>query len=87
MKVMAMDGRALEISGLAVRDGVLTYKVSRCAYLERYQEMGLPLELGYAMSCARDGAFAWGYHAGLTMERPSCIGQGGSGCEFRFIWS
>jgi hypothetical protein len=87
MRALSMDGQALEINGLAIKDHVLTYKVSRCGYLERYQEMGLPLELGFAISCARDGAFAWGYHAGLTMERPACIGQGASQCRFRFTWS
>lgn len=87
MRAMAMDGQALDLSGLAVKGNALTYKVKRCAYLERYQEMGLPLELGFAISCARDGAFAWGYHAGLTMERPACIGQGDSNCEFCFTWS
>lgn len=87
MQALSMGGQALEINGLAIKGDVLSYKVARCAYLERYQEMGLPLELGFALSCARDGAFAEGYHAGLKMERPACIGQGGSYCQFRFTWS
>ncbi len=87
MQFMAMSGQALEISGLAIKDGVLSYKVARCAYLESYQAMGLPLELGFAMSCVRDGAFAKAYHPGLAMERPACIGRGDSWCEFRFTWT
>ena len=86
MQTLAMDGKALQIRDMAIKGNELSYRVGRCAYLERYAEMGLPRQLGFAMSCARDGAFARGYHAGLSMERPACIGRGGSKCEFRFIW-
>jgi predicted hydrocarbon binding protein len=87
MKALAMDGEGLRIENMQIDANQLTYSVSRCAYLDRYQEMGLPLELGYAMSCARDADFARGYHKGLIMERPACIGRGDSKCEFCFTWS
>jgi predicted hydrocarbon binding protein len=87
MQALAMEGQALALEDLAVANGVLTYKVARCAYLERYLAMGLPRELGFAMSCARDGAFAEGYHPGLKMERPACIGRGDDYCQFRFTWT
>lgn len=87
MQALAMGGKGLQIHDMRINSKQLTYEVSRCAYLERYAEMGLPRELGFAMSCARDGAFARGYHAGLSMERPACIGRGDSRCEFRFIWA
>lgn len=87
MQTLAMDGQALAMEGLAIKSGVMTYRVARCAYLERYLAMDLPLELGFAMSCARDGAFAQGYHPGLKMERPACIGRGDDYCQFRFVWS
>lgn len=87
MQTLAMGGKGLRIHDMQINSNQLTYKVSHCAYLERYAEMGLPRELGFAMSCARDGAFARGYHAGLSMERPACIGRGDSECDFRFIWT
>ena len=86
MQGLAMGGEALEMSKPQVQGETLTYTVSRCAYLERYQAMGLPLELGYAISCSRDGAFARGYHPGLVMERAACIGRGDGRCRFRFVW-
>lgn len=87
MQTLAMGGKGLLIRDMAIKGNELSYRVSRCAYLERYAGMRLPRELGFAMSCARDGAFARGYHAGLSMERPACIGRGDSECDFRFIWT
>jgi predicted hydrocarbon binding protein len=87
MQTLAMGGQALQIQEMEIKGNRLTYQVSRCAYLDRYAEMGLPLELGHAISCARDGAFARGYHAELKMERPACIGRGDSKCEFLFTWT
>ncbi len=87
MQALAMGGHGLQIQGMEITGNELSYQVNRCAYLERYSEMGLPRELGFAISCARDGAFARGYYQGLTMERPSCIGKGDAACIFRFLWS
>lgn len=87
MRTLSMGGKALRIEKMEIKGNRLTYQVSRCAYLERYAGMGLPRELGHAISCARDGAFARGYHAGLKMERPACIGRGDTKCEFLFTWT
>jgi hypothetical protein len=87
MQTLAMGGKALQIQDMLIKSNQLTYRVNRCAYLDRYSQMGLPRELGYAISCVRDGAFARGYHAGLKMERPACIGRGDSKCEFLFTWT
>ena len=80
-------GDALELEGLTLEGRRLSYRVRRCRYLEVYAEMGLDPELAYTISCHRDQPFARGYHPGLTMQRPACLGRGDPECRFVFTWA
>ncbi|WP_243439101.1 L-2-amino-thiazoline-4-carboxylic acid hydrolase [Fundidesulfovibrio soli] len=78
---------ALEIENVAQSERELRFTVTRCAYVERYKAMGLPEVLAGLLSCARDLPFARAYSPHIGMERPEILGNGGSCCRFRFIWS
>jgi len=78
---------ALAIGDVESSPAELRFTVTRCAYVERYQAMGLPDELVGLLSCARDEPFARAYSPHISMERPETLGNGGSCCRFRFIWS
>jgi len=79
-------GDALRVGGVKLSGDVLSFSVTRCRYVERYREMGLDDDLIYALSCARDFAFAQAYSPRLTLERPRIIAQGAPACEFTFTW-
>ena len=79
-------GDALELEDLTLEDRRLSYRVRRCRYLETYAAMGLDPELAYTISCHRDEPFARGYHPGLRMQRPACLGRGDPECRFVFTW-
>ncbi|MFP5240031.1 MAG: L-2-amino-thiazoline-4-carboxylic acid hydrolase [Acidobacteriota bacterium] len=78
---------ALEIDNVEQSERELRFTVTRCAYVERHKAMGLPEELAGLISCARDEPFARAYSPHIVMERPETLGNGGSCCRFRFIWS
>jgi hypothetical protein len=80
------DSGALTIDNVAATGNELTFEVTRCAYVEKYREMGLPQELVSMISCARDEPFAEGYSSRLSMERTQTLGDGAPSCSFRFIW-
>ncbi len=80
------EGNALDVEGPRLSGDVLEFTVTRCGYVELYRSAGLPRELAYALSCARDAAFARGYCAGLRMERSATIAEGSPVCRFRFVW-
>lgn len=77
---------ALTVENVSAKDNVLEFAVTRCAYVEKYREMGLPQELVSMISCARDEPFADGYSSRLTMERTQTLGEGAPSCTFRFTW-
>lgn len=80
-------GGALDIEGMRLADGVLSFTVTRCSYASLYiDEMGLSNELAEALSCSRDAAFAAGYSPHLGMSRPVTIATGGDSCRFEFRW-
>jgi len=77
---------ALTIDKVAATARELEFEVTRCAYVEKYREMGLPQELVSMISCARDEPFAEGYSSKLRMERTQTLGEGAPSCRFRFTW-
>jgi len=77
---------ALEIENVSSGVKDLVFEVSRCDYVEKYREMGLPEELVKVISCCRDEPFAKAYSEHITMERSKTIGEGIERCRFRFIW-
>ncbi len=77
---------ALTIANVSATENELCFEVTRCAYVEKYREMGLPQELVSMISCARDEPFAKGYSSRLGMERTQTLGEGAPSCAFRFTW-
>ncbi|MBI4803642.1 MAG: L-2-amino-thiazoline-4-carboxylic acid hydrolase [Desulfovibrio sp.] len=77
---------ALDIEDVRSGKDELTFTVTRCGYVEKYREMGLPEELAGLISCCRDEPFAQAYSNRIFMERPETIGSGADCCRFRFTW-
>jgi hypothetical protein len=63
---------------------VYTYEVTRCAYAEMYQEMGLA-EIGNLLSCTRDFEFIVGYDSSIEITRTKTIMGGDSHCDFHYV--
>jgi hypothetical protein len=77
---------ALRIENMHLEPDELAFEVTRCAYLDKYREMGLPEELAGLISCGRDEPFARGYGGQLVFERPTSLATGAPSCRFRFSW-
>lgn len=80
------EGGVLRIEDVRLEQGLLSFSVSRCGYMERYAELGVPPELRAVLSCRRDLGFAEGYSARLRLERPETLGEEGTRCRFTFHW-
>jgi len=79
-------GGALSIENIEHKPESLSFRVTRCGYMEMYRELGLPAFLHATLSCRRDAAFAEGYSPKLRLERPQTISEGADNCLFRFHW-
>lgn len=77
----------LDVEDVVLVGDTLTFRVTRCGYVQAYRSMGLPEVLVGELSCRRDAPFARGYHHGLRLERPETIAAGHDACGFRFTWS
>ena len=64
-------------------DRKLSFDVTRCAYAEMYERLGLK-EFGPCLSCRRDGSFAEGFNPSLKLKRTQTIMEGAPFCDFRF---
>lgn len=58
------------------------YNITRCKYAEMYKSLGLQ-ELGFLLSCGRDGKMFGGFNPEIKFERTQTIMQGASHCDFR----
>ncbi|GAP12653.1 L-2-amino-thiazoline-4-carboxylic acid hydrolase [Longilinea arvoryzae] len=74
----AISFRILEES-----DQNLSFDVTRCRYAEYYEREGM-LDLGFCLSCSRDGAFTQGFNPRILLSRTQTIMQGQPVCDFRF---
>jgi len=61
----------------------LEYDMIHCGYAQMYREMGLD-DIGYLLSCNRDGAFFTGFNPDIELTRTQTIMQGASHCDFRY---
>ncbi|WP_243360094.1 L-2-amino-thiazoline-4-carboxylic acid hydrolase [Fundidesulfovibrio terrae] len=77
---------ALTIENVRADGKELSFEVTRCTYVEKYREMGLPEELVATISCCRDEPFAKAYSGHISMARSDTIGEGADRCRFRFTW-
>ncbi len=76
-------GGALEIETLEESSERVSFNVTRCRYAEMYREIGAE-DLGYILSCGRDGALSKGFNPGLTLTRTQTIMEGAGHCDFRY---
>ena len=77
------EGGALELEILEQSDERLEFNVSRCRYAELYRSLGLE-DLGFSLSCQRDGSLAEGFNPRIHLERSQTIMEGAAFCDFRF---
>lgn len=76
------DGR-LEMTLDELTETTLRFHVDRCAYSERYRELGLE-SAGVEFSCRRDAPFARAFLPGVIVEQSKTILEGGPRCEFTY---
>ncbi len=81
-EVWAADG-ALTVQMLEQTEQKLSFDVTRCQYAELYDRLGVK-DLGFCLSCNRDGVFGEGFYPGLKLVRTQTIMEGASRCDFRF---
>lgn len=59
------------------------FRVTRCDFVALYAELGLA-DLGYTLSCQRDGLLAEGFSPDLQLTRTQTLMEGAPYCDFRF---
>jgi hypothetical protein len=79
-------GGSIDVANEELTEDSWSFDIVRCGYHDAYREMGFPQEFCFAVSCARDHAFAAGYSHHLRLERPNVISRGAPACHFRFYW-
>lgn len=75
-------GGALERDVLAQSERSYDFDIVRCGYAEMYKSLGLA-DLGFVLSCGRDGKMYGGFNREIRFERTQTIMQGASHCDFR----
>ena len=81
-EVWSEDG-AVSIRVLADSENRFDFNVTRCRYAEMYAAQGMK-DLGFCLSCTRDGAFAEGFNPRLRFSRTQTLMEGAAHCDFRF---
>ena len=76
-------GGSLELRIIEQSANKLDFNVTRCAYAEFYQALGLA-DLGYRIQCNRDHAMVTGFDDKLELSRSQTIMQGATHCDFRY---
>jgi predicted ArsR family transcriptional regulator len=76
-------GDALAVTLHAQDAEQLDFDVTHCAFADMYRELGLG-ELGFVLSCNRDGGFSKGFNPRIALERTQTIMNGATHCDFRF---
>ena len=59
----------------------LDFNVTRCRFVEMYEEMGLG-EIADVLSCNRDGEFASAFDPSISLDRPQTIAKGRADLHF-----
>ena len=77
-------GDALTVRFIKETDQRLYFDVTRCRYAEMYEEMGMR-DLGFCLSCCRDGSFGEGFNPSIRLARKQTIMEGAGFCGFRFV--
>lgn len=77
------EGGAVSLRFLEDSGTTLSFDVTRCRYAEMYEAMGMR-DLGFCLSCCRDGVFAEGFNPRIALTRTQTIMEGAAFCDFRF---
>ena len=75
-------GGALERDVVHKSEKRYDYNIVRCKYAEMYKSLGLA-ELGFVLSCGRDGKMFGGFNRDIRFERTQTIMEGAEHCDFR----
>jgi len=75
-------GDAYETKNLEQTETRFDWDVTRCAYAEMYEELGMA-DLGYELSCGRDFAMIKGFNPQMKLTRTKTVMQGDECCDFR----
>jgi hypothetical protein len=78
-------GGTLEIEKGSEGPDHFAFTVTRCRYAEMYRDMGLG-DLGFLLSCNRDGTLCEGYDSKLKLARNQTIMEGADHCDFKFTY-
>lgn len=78
-----LRGNTLDTEVLALDEDAYHFNVTRCAYAEMYQELGLA-ELGFTLSCSRDAGLVAGFSDRIELTRTQTLMEGAPFCDFRY---
>ena len=76
-------GGSLNLQVIGESDKHLDFNVTRCAYAEFYQALGLA-DFGYRIHCNRDHAMVAGFNENIELSRSQTLMQGAPCCDFRY---
>ncbi len=75
-------GGALVREILEITENTYNYNITTCKYADMYRALGLT-DLGFVLSCGRDGAMFEGFNPKLKLTRTQTIMEGADYCDFR----
>lgn len=75
-------GGALERDVLEKSPNEYNYNIVRCKYAEMYKSLDME-DLGFLLSCGRDGKMFGGFNRDIKFSRTQTIMQGAPHCDFR----
>lgn len=76
-----MKDGSLNIEILEKSRTELSFKVTKCLFVELYKELGIP-EMGKLLSCDRDFAMIKGFNPNIELVRTKTIMEGNNYCDF-----
>lgn len=77
------EGGVLEEDILEHDERIYAFNVTRCLYVERYEDLGVR-KFGYCLSCCRDNPFVEGFNSKIKFARTQTIMEGAPYCDFRY---
>ena len=75
---------SLEIDELKLTKTSFSFKVTKCKFADMYKALGME-ELGFVLSCNRDGHIAKGFSSDIEFIRERTIMEGDDYCDFKYI--
>lgn len=75
-------GGAIERNVIERDETKYNYNIVKCKYADMYKELDLA-ELGFVLSCGRDGMLFGGFNPDIKFERTQTIMEGAEHCNFR----